>query len=104
MSKFVTLLVEDDAFQRAVLADVLKDEGLDDQFSRSGGRAFDHLASTGTQLRALIADHNLAGKMSGPELAPYARRRQPHMNIVIMSGTSVTPMPVGTAFAKAFSS
>ena len=28
MSNFVTLLVEDDAFQREALADVLKDEGF----------------------------------------------------------------------------
>jgi hypothetical protein len=28
MSKFVTLVVEDDAFQREVLADFLKDEGF----------------------------------------------------------------------------
>lgn len=29
MSKFVTLLVEDDEFQREVLADILKDEGYE---------------------------------------------------------------------------
>ena len=29
MSKFVTLLVEDDAFQSEILADVLKDEGFE---------------------------------------------------------------------------
>jgi DNA-binding NtrC family response regulator len=58
------------------------------------------IASTGNELRALITDHNLAGKMSGVELAHYARRRHPHMNIVIISGTIVNPMPVGTAFLR----
>jgi DNA-binding NtrC family response regulator len=58
------------------------------------------IASTGTELQALITDHNLAGKMSGAELARYARRQLPHMNIVIMSGTIVNPMPVGTAFLR----
>ena len=58
------------------------------------------IASTGTELQALITDHNLAGKMSGAELAHYARRRHLHMNIVIISGTTVNPMPVGTAFLQ----
>ncbi len=29
MAKFVILLVEDDAFQREVMADILKDEGFE---------------------------------------------------------------------------
>ena len=58
------------------------------------------IASTGTELQALITDHNLAGKMSGAELARYARFRHPHMNIIIMSGTAVKPMPVGAAFLQ----
>jgi CheY-like chemotaxis protein len=29
MSRFMTLLVEDDTFQREVMADVLKDEGFE---------------------------------------------------------------------------
>jgi FixJ family two-component response regulator len=38
--------------------------------------------------------------MSGVTLAHYARSRHPHMNIVIMSGASVKPMPVGTTFLQ----
>jgi DNA-binding NtrC family response regulator len=52
------------------------------------------------ELRALITDQNLTGKMSGTDLARYARGRHPHLNIVIMSGTTVKPMPVGTAFLQ----
>ena len=100
MSNFVTLLVEDDAFQREVLADVLKDEGFEVIECTTGEFAELIIASIGTELQALITDHNLAGKMSGAELAHYARRRHPHMNIVIMSGTTVHPMPVGTAFLR----
>ena len=100
MSNFVTLLVEDDAFQREVLADVLKDEGFEVIECTTGESAELIIASTGTELQALITDHNLAGKMSGAELADYARRRHPHLNIVIMSGKNVNPMPVGTAFLR----
>ena len=100
MSNFVTLLVEDDAFQREVLADVLKEEGFEVIECTTGEAAELIVASTGTELQALITDHNLAGKMSGAELAHYARSRHPHLNIVIMSGTTVQPMPVGTAFLR----
>ncbi|MBT1516313.1 response regulator [Bradyrhizobium sp. SRL28] len=101
MSNFVTLLVEDDVFQREVLADVLKDEGFEVIECTTAESAELIIASTGTELQALITDHNLAGKMSGAELAHYARRRHPHMNIVIMSGKDVDdPMPVGTAFLR----
>ena len=89
MSNFVTLLVEDDALQREVLADVLKDEGFEVIECTTAESAELIIASTGTELQALITDHNLAGKMSGAELAHYARRRQPHMNIVIMSGNDM---------------
>jgi DNA-binding NtrC family response regulator len=100
MSNFVTLLVEDDAFQREVLGGVLKNEGFEVIECTTGEAAELIIASTGTELQALITDHNLAGRMSGAELARYARCRHPHLNIVIMSGTTVNPMPVGTAFLR----
>ena len=100
MSNFVTLLVEDDASQREVLADVLKDEGFEVIECTTAESAELIIASTGTELQALITDHNLAGKMSGAELAHYARLRHPHMNIIIMSSTTVNGRPVGTAFLR----
>ena len=100
MSNFVTLLVEDDTFQREILADALKDEGFEVIECTTAEAAELIIASTGTELNALITDLNLAGKMSGAELAHYARRQHPHMNIVIMSGTTVNPMPVGIAFLQ----
>jgi DNA-binding NtrC family response regulator len=100
MSNFVTLLVEDDAFEREILADALKDEGFEVIECATAEAPELIIASTGTELQALIIDHNLAGKMSGAELAHYARRQHPHMNIVIMSGTTVTPIPVGTVFLR----
>ena len=58
------------------------------------------IASTGTELHALITDQNLPGAISGAELAQYARRRHPHMNVVIISGTTVEPIPVNTTFLQ----
>ena len=100
MSNFVTLLVEDDASQREAFADLLKDEGFEVIECTTAEAAELIIASTGTELHALITDQNLPGAMSGAELAHYARRRHPHMNIVIMSGTTVEPMPVNTTFLQ----
>ena len=100
MSNFVVLLVEDDAFQREALADLLKDEGFEVIECTTAEAAELIIASTGPELRALVTDHNLAGAMSGAALAQYARHRYPHMNIVIMSGTTVQPMPVNTTFLQ----
>ena len=100
MSKFMTLLVEDDAFQREVLADVLKDEGFEVVECATAESAELIVASTGTELRALITDHNLAGEMSGTALAQYARRKHPGMNIILMSGTKVEPVAAITTFLQ----
>lgn len=100
MSNFVTLLVEDDAFQREILADLLKDEGFEVVECTTAEAAELIISSTGTELRALITDHNLAGEMSGGELAQYARQRYPQMNIVVMSGTSLTALPADTTFLQ----
>lgn len=100
MSNFVTLLVEDDAFQREILADLLKDEGFEVVECTTAEAAELIIASTGTELRALITDHNLAGEMSGAELAEYASQRYPEMNIVVMSGTKVKPLPAEATFLQ----
>lgn len=100
MSNFVILLVEDDALQREVLADLLKDEGFEVVECTTGEAAELIIASTGTELRALITDHNLAGETSGAQLAQYAKRRSPQMNIVVMSGTTVKPLPANATFLQ----
>jgi FixJ family two-component response regulator len=38
--------------------------------------------------------------MSGAQLAQYARRRHPHMNIIIMSGKTVEPIPINATFLQ----
>jgi DNA-binding response OmpR family regulator len=50
----MTLLVEDDTFQGEVLADILKDEGFEVVECATAEAAELIVASTGTELRALI--------------------------------------------------
>lgn len=98
MSNFVALVVEDDPLQRGVMADLLKDEGLEVVECSSAEAAELVLVSTGTELKALVTDINLAGDMSGVELAAYAKRRFPHINVVMISGKGPPYVPDATSF------
>lgn len=98
MSSFVTLLVEDDPLQREVLSEVLKSEGFEVVECATAEAAELIVASTGNELLALVTDQNLAGEMTGTELAEFARSRHPSLNIIVMSGTQVGPLPKHTTF------
>jgi DNA-binding NtrC family response regulator len=100
MSNFVTLLVEDDALQREVMADLLKDGGFEVVECTTAEAAELIVASTGAELQALVADQNLAGDMSGGDLARYARGRHPHLNIIVISGVTVPNLPARTTFLQ----
>jgi DNA-binding NtrC family response regulator len=100
MANFMVLLVEDDSFQREILADLLKDEGLEVMECTTAETAELIIATTGTELRAVVTDNNLAGEMTGAALARYARSRHPGMAIVLMSGTAVKQMPANTIFLQ----
>jgi DNA-binding NtrC family response regulator len=93
MLKFIALVVEDDPLQRAFVADLLKDEGLEVVECASAEAAELVLASTGNELRALVTDVNLAGGMSGVELAQFAKRKFPALNVVMVSGRGVPYIP-----------
>jgi FixJ family two-component response regulator len=56
------------------------------------------LVSTGNELRALVTDVNLAGAMSGVELAQFAKRRFPDLNVVMVSGRDSPYIPHDTRF------
>ena len=98
MSQFVTLLVEDDALQREVMSELLMDDGFEVVECSTAEAAELIVATSGTELRALITDNSLAGTMSGTELAEYARQRYPQMNIIIISGKQVNRLPLHATF------
>jgi CheY-like chemotaxis protein len=98
MLNFIALIVEDDPFQRAFLADLLKEEGLEVVECASAEAAELVLISTGTELRALVTDVNLPGDMSGVELAQYAKRKFPRLNVVMVSGNGPPFIPHDTRF------
>jgi DNA-binding NtrC family response regulator len=98
MSNFVALIVEDDVFQRECLADLLKGEGLEVVECANGEVAELVLSSTGPELRALVTDIELAGEMSGVQLAQYAKRKFPALNVVMISEHGPSYVPHGTHF------
>jgi DNA-binding NtrC family response regulator len=98
MSNFVALIVEDDPFQRESLADLLKSEGLEVVECADAAAAELVLASTGPDLRALGTDVELDGEVSGVELAQYAKRQFPGLNVVIVSGHGAPFVPDDTHF------
>jgi DNA-binding NtrC family response regulator len=98
MSKFVALVVEDDPFQRESLAQLLKGEGLEVVECADAAAAELVLASTGPDLRALVTDIELGGEASGVELAQYAKRRYPALNVVMVSGHGPPFVPHDTHF------
>jgi DNA-binding NtrC family response regulator len=98
MMNFIALVVEDDPLQRAFLADLLKEEGLEVVECASAEAAELVLVATGTELQALVTDVNLAGDMSGVELAQYAKRKFPQLNVVMVSGRGPPYIPQETRF------
>ena len=100
MTKFMALLVEDDALQRETMADLLKMEGLEVIECSTAEAAELIVATSGAELQALVTDNVLEGSMSGAELAVYARQKFPGMNIVVMSGDKKPHLPVNTHFLQ----
>jgi DNA-binding NtrC family response regulator len=100
MSRFMTLIVEDDTLQREVLADVLKDNGLEVIECTTAEAAELVLASTGLELRALVTDIYLDGTMTGIELAEFAKRKFPALNVIIVSGKEFSDLPRDTLFLQ----
>ncbi|MBR1258658.1 response regulator [Bradyrhizobium sp. AUGA SZCCT0240] len=98
MMNFIALVVEDEPLQRAFLADLLKEQGLEVVECASAEAAELVLVATGTELRALVTDVNLAGDMSGVALAQYAKRKFPLLNVVMVSGRGPPYIPQDTRF------
>jgi hypothetical protein len=54
--------------------------------------------TTGTELLAVVTDVSLAGDQSGVQLAEYTKRRFPHINVVMVSGSGPPYVPNNTRF------
>ena len=98
MNQFVALVVEDDALQRDVISELLRDEGLEVVECTSAEAAELVLSTTGTELLALVTDVNLDGAMTGVDLAEFAKKKFPQLTVVVLSGKSAPKLPPDTRF------
>ncbi|NPU14987.1 response regulator [Bradyrhizobium sp. 83012] len=93
------LIVEDDPAQREMIALLLEESDYDVIACESAEAAELILNKPGHRVVLLMTDVNLAGRMSGVELAHIARARHPHINIVVTSGRPLSqPLPGNAKF------
>lgn len=98
MPKFVMLLVEDDPLQREIMSALLSTEGYEVIECSTAEAAELVIASIGAELQALVTDNNLAGTMTGIQLAEFAFSKFPQLNIILMSGTWPIQIPKHAVF------
>lgn len=96
----MALVVEDDPHLRSLVGTVLE-EALDDQIVAcdSAEAAVALLDECGGDLDIMVTDIELAGAMTGLELAAIARRRFPTLIVIVTScRTRPDAMPDNTSF------
>jgi CheY-like chemotaxis protein len=98
--KPTALVVEDDRDQRALVGALLEEcelKVVECETAEAAAVAMEHLRDT---LVMIFVDVNLAGNMTGVELATLARQRLPHVSVVITSGGDVPTVPADTVFMQ----
>jgi two-component system cell cycle response regulator CpdR len=93
------LVVEDDAMQREMLALLLEESEYDVIQCESAEAAELVLDRMGSTLSFLMTDVNLAGTMTGTDLAAIAHQRHPALDVVVTSGKPLSGhLPDGVKF------
>ena len=96
----LALVVEDEGLQRAALASVLRAEGMDVIECESAEAAELLLCRVGPELSLLVTDVTLAGRLTGVELAEFARVRAPQARTIVVSGQTGVALPHGVSFLQ----
>ncbi len=95
------LIVEDDAAQREMLCLLLEESGYGVIQCDSAEAAQGVLDQHAATLCLVLTDVQLAGRMSGVELAYIAKQRNPRLDVVVTSGVPLAQaLPEGAKFWK----
>ena len=94
------LVVEDDALQRFLAAETFEDSNIHVIQCESGEAAQAVLEYAGESLCMIFTDVNLAGPMTGAELANLASAKFPNIRVVVTSGNSKPELPPGAKFIQ----
>ncbi len=96
--KHTALVVEDDELQRELVSLIFEESEMNVIQCESAEAAAVVLEKAGRDLTVIFTDVELAGKMSGVELAELAKRRYPNIDVIITSGQGVDRIPENTLF------
>ncbi|QPF90583.1 response regulator [Bradyrhizobium commune] len=93
------LIVEDDAMQREMLSLLLEESGYRVIQCESAEAAERVLEKNAGALCLMLTDVQLAGRMTGVELAYVAKDRNPKLDVVVTSGRPLAQaLPDGAKF------
>jgi DNA-binding NtrC family response regulator len=100
--KCVGLVVEDDVWQRELVAALLEESEMNViqcESAEAALRALRALSKVSGGVSLMITDVNLAGRIDGVELAHLALEFYPDMHIVVTSGLALArSLPEGAMF------
>jgi DNA-binding NtrC family response regulator len=96
--KHTALVVEDDELQRELVSLIFEESEMNVIQCESAEAAAVVLDKAGQDLTVMFTDVELAGEMSGVELAELAKRRFPEIDVIITSGQGVDRIPENTLF------
>jgi CheY-like chemotaxis protein len=95
----LALVVEDDAIQRELAATLLEESDLEVVECQSAEAALSVLERRADEVELLFTDVQLAGAMSGADLAAAAKDRNPNIIIIVTSGRECPrQLPSGARF------
>ena len=98
--RHTALVVEDDASQRELVSALLEECDMAVIQCESAESAEVVLERVGGDLSMIFADVNLAGDMTGTELAVIAKNRFPNMTVILTSGSHAPVLPAGAMFMQ----
>ncbi len=96
--KHTALVVEDDELQRELVSLIFEESEMNVIQCESAEAAAVVLEKGGRDLTVMFTNVELAGKMSGVELAELAKRLFPDIDVIITSGQGVDRIPENTLF------
>jgi two-component system cell cycle response regulator CpdR len=98
--KATALVVEDDVDQRELVSALLEECDMAVIQCDTAESAEAVLERVGGKLSIIFTDINLAGDMSGTELAELAKGRFPDLTVIVTSGCEAPALPAGAMFMQ----
>ena len=96
--KPIALVVEDDPDQRNLLSVLLEEAEFHVFTCESAEAGLRLLDKYGSAMSMLVTDVQLAGNMTGADLAYVAKHRHPNLSVIVTSGSAEPLLPSDTLF------